>query len=466
MFDSGKGSERLLSKLTLFGIRLGLDSVRKLLARLGDPHLATPTILIAGTNGKGSTAALLASMAAASGYRTGLYTSPHLEQVEERIRLDGSAIGEGELFALLKTILDASRDAGFHPPTYFEALTVAAWLFFAESGADIAILEVGLGGRLDATNASHPILSLVTEISLDHQQHLGTTLSAIAKEKAGVFRSDQPALAWTESKEARTQLEVSARAIGAPLELVDATTTVVEQSFPGGSLLDGDGALGIPAQQLRVATPQTSYDLALPLAGRHQWGNLALALRAAETLKVRGWEGFDSLTIAQGVASCRWPGRLELLSLPNGQRVILDAAHNPNGAQQLASFLRDLDGDITLMFGVVDDKDVVGILGPLLPHAQKVILTTAVSHRALPPQTVAKTVEFGEKGPLVEPRLDAALEIGLAEPSSSLVVCGSIFLVGPTRASLRRRFGVPSAAASMRLGAAPPAEVDGTTDTV
>ncbi|MCH9648563.1 MAG: bifunctional folylpolyglutamate synthase/dihydrofolate synthase [Deltaproteobacteria bacterium] len=452
MPESAKGCDELLSQLTLFGIRLGLDSTRKLLDRLGNPHLATPAVLIAGTNGKGSTAALLASMATASGYRTGLYTSPHLEEVEERIRLDGLSIEEKPLRALLERILDASHQAGFPPPTYFEALTVAAWLFFAESKADLAILEVGLGGRLDATNACHPILSLITEISLDHQQHLGTTLSAIAREKAGIFRTGRPALAWTEATEAQAQLVASAKETQTPLELTHSTTTVIEKGLQQLLLADEGQAQG---QHLLVTTPLNAYDLELSLKGHHQRHNLALAVRAAEVLETQGWGSFDSQTIERGVAACRWPGRLEAVSLPNGQQVLLDAAHNPDGAQNLADFLGNIDGELTLVFGVVDDKDVPGILGPLLPLAQRVILTMATSDRALPPRAILELAPLAEANTSLEPNLEAALEIALSAPTSTLVICGSIFLVGPARKSLRRRFGMPPAPTSIRLGAEP-----------
>ena len=444
MPDTTQKSEDLLAGLAAFGMRLGLESIQLLLGRLGNPHLATPTVLVAGTNGKGSTAALLSSMATASGYRTGLYTSPHLEQVEERIRLDGLAIDEERLRGLLTRILAASDDAGFQTPTYFEALTVAACLYFAESEAQLAILEVGLGGRLDATNISEPILSLISEISLDHQQHLGSTLSDIAAEKAGILRPGKPALAYVLANEAQRRLQRIAMEVGARFELVQEQVLCQDKAPQPWQ-----------PQRLEVTTPIATYEIELSLAGRHQRRNLSLAIRGAETLHNQGWDGFDPESIQRGAAACRWPGRLEEIALPCGQRVILDVAHNPDGAQQLARFLATLEEPITLVFGALADKDAAGILHPLLPLSEQVILTTAASHRALEPNRIQQLMAAAGSKLIVEPDLRIALEVALSDLSTPLVICGSIFVVGPARKALRQRFGAPPPAAAVRLGAEP-----------
>src|SRR6185295_15934555 len=198
-------------------IRLGLNRMREMLGELGNPHRAVPAILVAGSNGKGSTSALLASIAQAAGYRSALYTSPHLERVEERLQLDGAPILSDALGRLLAHIVEITENAGEGLPTYFEAMTLAAFLWFAEERAELSILEVGLGGRLDATNVAEPILSLITSISLEHREMLGDTLALIAREKAGILRPDRPALSWIEAPEALDSVRAEAARIGAKL---------------------------------------------------------------------------------------------------------------------------------------------------------------------------------------------------------------------------------------------------------
>ena len=207
----------VLSRLEGLGIKLGLERARDLLVRMGEPQLRLPSVLVAGTNGKGSTSSFLAAMAQAAGYRTGLYTSPHLESVEERLRIEGRAIGSGRLGAILEDLVAlAERETG-SPPTYFEAVTLAAFRWFADERVDLAVLEVGLGGRLDATNLADPILSLITPIGFDHREFLGDTLAAIAREKAGILRSGRPALAWIEDAEPAESAQTVADEIGADL---------------------------------------------------------------------------------------------------------------------------------------------------------------------------------------------------------------------------------------------------------
>src|SRR5262245_1693249 len=209
--------DAILSRLETLGIKLGLDRSRTLLTALGEPQRRFPSVLVAGTNGKGSTAALTAAMTNAAGYRTGLYTSPHLEKVEERLRIDGCMIASDRFAAILADLVTlAERETG-SPPTYFEAVTLAAFRWFAEERVDLAIVEVGLGGRLDATNLADPILSLITPIGFDHREYLGDTLAAIAREKAGILRSGRPAFAWVEESEATESLRATAAEIKADL---------------------------------------------------------------------------------------------------------------------------------------------------------------------------------------------------------------------------------------------------------
>ncbi|HEY8022615.1 MAG TPA: Mur ligase family protein, partial [Thermoanaerobaculia bacterium] len=319
------GYLELLHDLEVFGIKLGLEGPRRLLAALGSPEAELPVVLVAGSNGKGSTSAFLAAMAGAAGYRTGLYTSPHLETVEERLRLDGRAIAPERLGGLLERVIAA---AGGERPTYFEALTVAAFLWYAEERVDLAVVEVGMGGRLDATNTASPLLSLITPISLDHQQHLGETLALIAREKAGILRKGRPAIAWIEDEEPAAAVAQAAAELGADL------TWGMERAR-----IEAVSARGWDGQTVDLATGERRYRLAPSLLGTHQAKNLALAVLAAERLAALGFPRLDAAAIAKGAAACRWPGRLEAVALPGGLRVLLDAAHNEGGAQALADFL-------------------------------------------------------------------------------------------------------------------------------
>ncbi len=430
--------EALLAPLEREGMRLGLADVGRLLDALGRPQARPGQVLIAGTNGKGSTAALLASILEAAGYTTGLYTSPHLERVEERVRISGRAVGSEPLAEALERIVATAERLLGHPPTYFEAVTAAAFVLFAEADVDFELLEVGLGGRLDATNLAEPELSLVTEIGLDHTELLGTTTTAIAREKAGIFRPRVPALGWVEEPAAAAALSQAAAEAGAPWTAVD---RAVEWRRAGWSWHGQWGQL--------EWDDEPSLRLRTRLLGAHQGANLALAVCAAKALGGRVAERVSRVAIATGVAACRWPGRLEPVALPDGRRVLLDAAHNALGAERLATFLAAVGFPYVLLFGVLADKPGVAMLRQLIGGAEAVVLTRPPSHRALDPQTLPGVTE----GPPIQVVGDPerALEAALAAGSELVVACGSIYLVGRLRELLRERFGVPEAAAALSV---------------
>ena len=417
----------VLARLEALGIRLGLDRLRTLLAALGDPQARFPSVLVAGSNGKGSTSALLAAMAGAAGYRVGHYTSPHLESVEERIRIDGRSIERGRLAGLIERVIAASEADGGELPTYFEALTAAAFLAFAEDAVELAVLEVGMGGRLDATNVVEPVLSVVTPISLEHREHLGPTLTAIAREKAGVLRPGRPALAWVAEPEAEAALVDVAAEIGTELALADREVRI-----------ESIESLGWEGQKVRIATASATYDLRLALLGEHQARNLALAVAAAEALSAVGFPNLNDAAIAEGAAACRWPGRLEPIDLPDGRRVLLDAAHNPAGVATLTAFLDQQGEPFDLLFGVLDDKQVDEMLLPLASRAHRVTLTQPSSPRARPAAELAALLTT-RPHVYAEPDSARALDLALATPSPLLVACGSIVLVGELRTALRLR---------------------------
>ena len=426
-------AEALLGGLERLGTRLGLEVTREHLAALGRPDRGLPAVLVAGTNGKGSTAALLAAMATAAGYRVGLYTSPHLEEVRERLRLDGRAISEGDLAERLVSVLDVVPG---RLPTYFEALTLAAILWFADRGVDLAVLEVGLGGRLDATNAVEPRLSLVTEIGLDHRELLGETLGEIAREKAGVLRRGRLALASVGEPEARSALAAVASGQGALL--VDVRRRSRARPV---------GANDAEATAVEVTTPRGSYRGRLRLGGGHQLGNLVLAVEAAEALAALGLDRLDGAAIESGINACRWPGRLERVVLPEGSEALLDGAHNVAAAVALGRHLERSERRYDLLFGALADKDAEAMLAVLAPAANRVTLTRPPSPRAASPESLAAS--SAGRGAVVVDDPVAALDEALAPAPRPLVVCGSLYLVGATRRALRERFGIPAAAAEL-----------------
>jgi dihydrofolate synthase/folylpolyglutamate synthase len=431
-------AEQALARLEMFGIKLGLDAIRTLLGALGEPQRRYPVVLVAGTNGKGSTSALLDAIACHAGLRVGLYTSPHLESPRERVRVDGRAVPADELSDAVLASVAAAERALPSPPTYFEAMTAAACRVFAARGVDLAVLEVGMGGRLDATNACDPVLSVITPIGLDHQQYLGTTLAEIAREKAGILRARTSAAIWTPAPDADAALVAAGAAVGADLERVHATTRARTL-----------GARGLAGQTLAVETPNERYELETHLLGAHQLGNVALAVRCAELLRAQGF-AMSHAAIERGVRSARWPGRLEPVRLGDGRTVLFDGAHNPDGVTALATFLETLDQPFDLLFGALADKDLERMLPPLARKAREVTLTTVPSPRTAAAAELAHLL--GVRPAAVEEDPPAALARALRPgPTELLVVCGSLYLVGALRAELTRTHGVPVPAAELAL---------------
>ena len=412
-----------LGSLDLRGIKLGLAAIDAVCERLGRPERRVPAVLVAGTNGKGSTAATLASIAVAAGLRTGLYTSPHLESVTERIRLGPDDIAPEELDAALGEVFAAADRAPAVPVTYFEAMTAAAFVAFARRGLELAILEVGMGGRLDATNVAPAILSVVTSISLDHVEDLGPTIAKIAFEKAGVFRAGRPALVASRLPEALAVFDDVARQSGALLHRMADETRIeaVEASLSG--------------TRFRLTTPGRAYELATPLAGPHQVENAATAARAAELLAPQ--LPFDSAAIVKGVASVRWPGRLERFAA-RGRTVLVDGCHNPDGAAALAAFVTGAGLRPDLVFGAMADKDVESMGAALAPAVRRIRFVPAGSPRAASTEDLLRRFSPGGADAAASPSLAAALDELLAadSPGEPIIVAGSLYLVGEARSLL------------------------------
>ncbi|HEY3202473.1 MAG TPA: Mur ligase family protein [Thermoanaerobaculia bacterium] len=404
------------------GMKLGLAAIDAVCERLGRPERRVSSVLIAGTNGKGSTAATLASIAAAGGLAAGLYTSPHLIDVTERIRLGSEDISPEELDAALGVVFTAADRAPKVPLTYFEAMTAAAFEGFARRGLDIAVLEVGLGGRLDATNVVPAALSAITSISLDHTEELGATIESIAFEKAGIFRSGRPALVEGPREEAREVLRTAASGTGAILHEMAAETTLEPE------------APSLSEMRFRLTTPQRDYELATPLLGVHQAANAAVAVRAAELLSSTC--RIAPAAIVQGVRRVRWPGRLEKFRARN-RTVLLDGCHNLDGARSLASFVAGAKLNPDLVFGAMADKDIEGMAGELAPVVRGIRLVPVPSPRGATPSELARRFAGHRSDATAARDLTAALEGFLTDPGSeTIIVAGSLYLVGEARALL------------------------------
>jgi dihydrofolate synthase/folylpolyglutamate synthase len=408
-------------------MKLGLETMAELLASLGHPERAFPSLLVAGTNGKGSVVAYADAALRAAGQRTGRYTSPHLVRVNERIAVDGRLVTDGELARAIGRVREAATAlvrAGrlrAHP-TYFEVLTAAALEHFRRRRVDVALLEVGLGGRLDATNAVSPLASAIVSLDYDHEEYLGRTLSAIAREKAGVLREGRTTVLGPLPGAARRAIAARARAVGARLR---------ETARGVGVRADGAG--------LAVRTKRRLYRGLVPLPGAHQRANLLVALGLLEEARAGGLS-FDLGAAGRGIAAARWPGRLEWVD--GDPPLLLDGAHNPSGARALGAYLEGR-GPFVLLFGVMADKDVRGMARALFPLASAVVLTRVRARRAASPRAIARRVAPLARGARQEASPGRALALArrLARALGEgrpVVVAGSLYLVGEVKSLLAR----------------------------
>jgi dihydrofolate synthase/folylpolyglutamate synthase len=410
--------ERLFA-LEQFGIKLGLDNIRAILAALGNPEQAWPSVHIAGTNGKGSVAAMVERGLRAAGLRTGRYTSPHLDRIEERVALDGTPVDRATFESVTAHVLDTVDEltrAGTLgvSPTFFEVSTAVAFQIFRRARVDAAVVEVGLGGRFDATNVLTPAITAITSIALDHERHLGHTLSEIAFEKAGIAKRGVPLVLGRLPGEAAARIHQVAAEVGAPK--IDAHATTTDRKYP---------------------------PLTLALAGRHQLENAAVAVAILERWST-SVSHVPTEAIVTGLTDCDWPARLEWLRLADGE-LLIDAAHNPAGAAALASYLKDTGSrKLPIVFSAMADKDLAGMIGALAPVASAFIATTVPHARARAADQVAAEIRRHAGGLPVEAKAspDAAVarafELAHRSPGGGgrAVAAGSIYLIGPLRARL------------------------------
>jgi dihydrofolate synthase / folylpolyglutamate synthase len=416
--------------------KFDLAHMRVLLAALDNPERRFPSVLIAGTNGKGSTASTLASILQASGSRTGLYTSPHLVRINERIRIDGEQVGDDD-FALVHDLVDRTAERlvseGELPwhPSFFEMLTAIAFEYFARRKVDIAVLEVGMGGRLDATNVVEPRVSVITDISLDHQKYLGETVAEIAVEKAGIIRPGGVVVTLPQQPQANdvignTILDRGARAVNA--------VPYVPPVSPASSEYRADSATKPPVSRYPMQVMGEQIMVETPLLGRHQLRNVALAIATAEELSRQGFPVTAS-SIERGIRETHWAGRFQVLPAKDGSpEFVFDVAHNPAGAWALRSTLSAgyPDRPLTFVFGAMRDKAIGEMAEILFPLADCVIATRADNPRAATPGEIREAAS--RTSTPIEEAADAADAMEMAKNEAGtdnvVVITGSIYIVG------------------------------------
>ncbi len=402
-------------------VKFGLERIAAVLEELGNPHRACRFVHVAGTNGKGSTCALIESALRAAGQRTGLYTSPHLVEPTERIQIAGRPVSSDQFTAAFDRVHQAAeqlldRGAIDLHPTYFETVTAMAFVLFQEMLVETVVLEVGLGGRLDATNVVTPKLCVITPVDFDHEAWLGKSLQSIAHEKAGILKPGVRAVVGSQHPEAQAEIEQRAREIGAPL------TNVTGVWRMEGLVCAARGS------HFQAVGPRTIH-VTCPLAGRHQAANALVAVAALDLL------GTPAEAIEQGLAAARWPGRIEHVA--ESPEIILDGAHNPAGAAALAAYVDEFYSHrrITLIYGAMRDKAVAEVAGMLFPRAYEVIVTAPQQSRAATPETVRELVDHPRAS--TAPNISVALAQARATPPDGVVlITGSLYLVGEAKAVL------------------------------
>jgi len=441
--------------------KFDLAHMRILLGAMGHPERRFPSVLIAGTNGKGSTAATLASIFTASGLKTGLYTSPHLVRINERIRINGAEIADDD-FALLHELVDKTAerlveegDLPWHP-SFFEMLTAIAFECFAQNKIEIAVLEVGMGGRLDATNVVEPRLSVITDISLDHQKFLGDTVTAIAREKAGIIRRDGVVVTLPQQPQANdvignTILDLNARAVSAvpfvppvsPGSAEYLTPTDGKSPTAEAAKFAEKNSAGQPISRYPLQVLGKQIRVETPLVGRHQLRNIALSIAAAEELAQQGFP-ISAETIERGIRETRWPGRFQVVKAGvHTPEYVFDVAHNPAGAWALRSTLSACydTRPLTFIFGAMRDKAIGEMAEILFPLAGTIILARADNPRS------ATFTEIREAAVRTSAEIEDAADVPsalerarvLAGAQGVIVITGSIYIVGEAMRALGMR---------------------------
>lgn len=421
--------------LQKFGIKLGLDNTTRLLAILGDPHREFRTIHVAGTNGKGSTSAMISSMLEAHGYRVGLFTSPHLVSFTERIRINKREIKESEVINLISEIKTLIEILGTDiSPTFFEFVTVMAFLYFSRKNVDWAVIETGMGGRLDSTNVITPDATVITKIGLDHREFLGYTLRAIAIEKAGIIKEGIPVITSSQEKDALEVIVNRAAEMGSNIHIY------------GKNFKSTLKKIDIEGIEFDYYGKETLKNLFIPLTGRHQLENASVAIRTVET--VLGMD-INGASIRRGLSNTKWPGRLELIKKPTDPfDILLDGAHNPPASEALRDAImrcyKDRYERIILILGIMADKEIKEIMAPLLPLSSYTIFTAPDYNRAASPEILldiaSKEGYAGESCPTIKESITKAMYRAGRNPGRTLIVItGSFYTIGEALEHLGRK---------------------------
>jgi dihydrofolate synthase/folylpolyglutamate synthase len=423
---NSSGCRAYLEHLERFGVKLGLENITALLRGLGHPHQSFPSVHVAGTNGKGSVSAMLSRILREHRLLVGLYTSPHLVSAKERILIGGRRVGArqwcGQLSRIKRTAEDLMAAGRLErQPTYFEALTALAFLEFKDRGVDIAVLEVGMGGRFDATNVVTPLVSVITTIAKDHQKNLGRTLRSIAFEKAGIIKPGIPVVSGARKGPARAELERRARERGAPFY----------DAFGRGTEFEVRKA--VRGYLFKYRSQTGIYEYTPGLEGKHQGSNAAVAIAAAEILE-RTWRPLEEERIIRGIERTEWKGRLEIVS--ENPQVILDGAHNEEGIASLVTYLKEIvRHPVILVFGVLKDKEIGSMARLLFPEAGTVILTRAPYRRSASPEDILRAAPSFRDKIRLEPDVKKAVRLAISESRGRIpiVIAGSLFLAGEVK---------------------------------
>ncbi len=429
---SYKNILKYLYGLQRHGIRPGLERIASLLSNLGDPQRAYQSIHVAGTNGKGSTSAMLESILIEAGLSIGLYTSPHLVRFSERIRVNGTLIPDRDVIRVASIVKKASEGLK-DEPTFFEFTTAMAFVYFKEKKVDLAVLEAGMGGRLDATNVVTPLVSVITNVGLDHMEYLGDDIRKIAREKAGIIKKNIPVVTACEEPGAIREITLSSRKKGSPLHILkkDFRTKDTPAMHRGRNPRDAFDYHGIR---------KNISGLELNLKGRHQCKNAACAIAALEIIASAGVAVSEG-AVRKGLKKVLWPARVEVIK--KKPLLILDAAHNPAGARTLREALLGLRFKrLLLVLGIMADKDIDGILKELAPMAEIVFLTVPRTERAAGPDILLEKLAPYNKKAVTVSSVARACDEALSEAKGADAVCvtGSIFTVGEAKKYLEKRF--------------------------
>lgn len=423
-----------IKKTAKFGSNLGLERTEKILEIMGNPHKKIKCIHIAGTNGKGSTTAMISRVLFEAGYKVGMYISPFLEEFEERIQINGCNIKKEDLAEAVSRVSEAIDEAlklGYDHPTEFEIITCAMFYYFHKNEVNYAVVEVGLGGRLDSTNVITPVLSVITSISYDHMNILGDTLEKIAYEKSGIIKDGIPVICYPQEKESMeviksTCVKKKSKLIEVPRESVKLKKYLLN--------------INDNTQRIEINTAITCYDIELSLLGKHQLLNCATAIYALEELRLLGCE-IDKIHIMNALKDVTWPGRLEIMR--KNPLIVIDGAHNIDGINKLKESVSTYFKykDIILILGILADKEVEGMVRSIVPLSKKVITVTPHSDRAEIANALRLVVEKYKADTEAFDDYDNAFDraLDIADADDMILVCGSLYMIGDMRKVIRNK---------------------------